>query len=626
MVGRTLARLYLVLVFLLASCQSTSTGTPSPVEPSPRPVDTFPAIPTQTPLKNIDIPYANLRSAIAYCTDRSALVRSVYPWIADPESLYAISFLPPSHWAYMTEDAVLSRYPFSPQRGQTLLDEMGWSLPANSQYRVNANGEILTLTLTTTELKLRQAWTAVWQDQMANCGIRIVHQSVPANWLFGAETGLSHRDFDLAAFAVSSYPEFFLVKMFSCDQIPDTVNGWQGQNFSGWCNLAVQESIRRLAGTVDQADQRAAYQTIQREFGVDLPVLPLFYWASVFAVNPALENFSPPDDGIHTWNAAHWRIPGKDIIIIGSDGEPAGLDETAYIAKVISTLVNGIDAVRVGGRLHPVLLLQIPSLENGQVVEQPVIVREGDQIVDASGNPVQLAPGMVVQKAQGERVQYSGGDIELRQLVVDFIFRQGLTWSDGVPVTKADYELGYRVERASSNPDACPACKVIAEVEFLSDTQYRVRWKPGYDGISAAAYDLPPFRRVPAHHVLSDGRKLAEIPPGEWHLLEEMKRFPLGVGPYVLKNWTYGKSMILEANPYYFGGPVTTSSIMIRFLEHDQAIAALLNGEIDVLDWETIGPNDVDDFHLAKAHDERQIRLVLDPSSLWEQVTFNLTD
>ncbi len=176
----------------------------------------------------------------------------------------------------------------------------------------------------------------------------------------------------------------------------------------------------------------------------------------------------------------------------------------------------------------------------------------------------------------------------MRQLVVTYEFVDGLTWSDGVAVSATDYELAYRAmcDRAirgpgpfsTTLPDPFPVCDRIVGVEFLSDTAYRVTWKPGFSGARLTyrdlPYSLPPFSRLPAHQVLADGRKLADVPPGQWAYFEDVKRKPLGVGPYAIKEWVYGQSMMLEANPYYFNGSPTTPRIEIKFLEHDRVIRA----------------------------------------------------
>ncbi len=130
--------------------------------------------------------------------------------------------------------------------------------------------------------------------------------------------------------------------------------------------------------------------------------------------------------------------------------------------------------------------------------------------------------------------------------------------------------------------------------------------------------------RIPAHQIIWDGRKLADVPFNEWSGLEEVNHRPLGVGPYIIEDWIYGERIVLEANPYYFRGTPATPHIIIRFLEHEQVIQALLAGEVDILDWETISTQDIEDFQLMQAQTEGKVRIVLLPSSTWEHLDFAL--
>jgi ABC-type transport system substrate-binding protein len=625
-------------------CASLSAATESVVSPIPESTPTE-LTPTNIPREWFRDPHpilgdVRVRQAIAYCTDRVALIQSVYPWLTDTAPFIAESFVLPGHWAYAGDDPSFTHYPFDQEQSKALLDQARWTVGEDEIYRTNADGDELAFTLTTTSATFRQTWAAVWEEQMAECGIRIVRFHTPANWFLGPVTGLSRRDFEIAAFAwvtLQSDLGGLVYSAYSCEQIPSPANNWQGQNSTGWCNESAEAALLTATTSLDQDGQRSAYRIIQREFTRDVPVLPLFYRVSVFAVNPKLENFTATDDGIHTWNAEQWRIAGKDTIVIGEDSEPASLSifENAYVTDVIRTLINGRDASQQNNQYVPVLLKQIPSLENGGVIEERVTVNEGESVSDWKGNIVELKPGVALLDANGVKTDYPGSEIEMRQLVVTYEFVDGLKWSDGESVSKDDYELAYHamcdpaIRGAGpftvTFPDPFPACDQISGVEFLSDTTYRVTWKPGSIGSTRQQpYYLPPFSRLPAHQIVFDGRKLADMPFNQWGGLEEVVHHPLGVGPYVIRDWINGERIELEANPYYFQGPPATPNIVIRFLEHDDVIRDLLAGEVDVVDWETIGPQDIDDFQMMQAQTEGKVRLVLLPSSTWEHLDFAL--
>ncbi len=60
-------------------------------------------------------------------------------------------------------------------------------------------------------------------------------------------------------------------------------------------------------------------------------------------------------------------------------------------------------------------------------------------------------------------------------------------------------------------------------------------------------------------------------------------RVLVGSGPYILKRWTPGQSIVLARNPYYWGPPPTFNRIVMRFIQNPQAaLQAFLAGQIDV--------------------------------------------
>ena len=93
----------------------------------------------------------------------------------------------------------------------------------------------------------------------------------------------------------------------------------------------------------------------------------------------------------------------------------------------------------------------------------------------------------------------------------------------------------------------------------------------------------------PAHQVLSDGRKLADVPAAEWTTLPEIAETPLSFGPYYVKEWVKGQSLTLAKNPHYAGTVATPNVIYVFLADTNQAVAQLINGDVDYLDDSTLG-------------------------------------
>lgn len=54
-------------------------------------------------------------------------------------------------------------------------------------------------------------------------------------------------------------------------------------------------------------------------------------------------------------------------------------------------------------------------------------------------------------------------------------------------------------------------------------------------------------------------------------------------GPYLIDSWEGGQSITLRANPDYYGPLPRTETIVLRILDAEQQVAALQNGEVDLI-------------------------------------------
>ena len=267
-----------------------------------------------------------VRQALAYCTNKLDLVKSVYPLVAeaDQQKLVMNTMIPSFQWAYAGDENI-TIYPFDPAKGKALLEEAGYVMNEGTGFYNNAAGDELSLKFTTTTATFRQTWAAVFEKQMADCGIRILRFHVPASWWFGDTTGLARRDFELGAYAWVGQADPGGQTLWACDQIPSPENGWEGQNYMGWCNEAASDNIKIANNRLVQDERKAAYTIVQAEYTKDVPAIPLFNRTDTYAFSPNLVNFTPipGDGGYYASNVDKWENPGKDTIVLGFTQEPA---------------------------------------------------------------------------------------------------------------------------------------------------------------------------------------------------------------------------------------------------------------------------------------------------------------
>ena len=580
-----------------------------------------------------------VRQAIAHCTDRSALIGSVYGYLPEDEraKLFMDTFIPKdSVWYARNVDpnANVVDYPYDVEKAGQLLDEAGWTLPEGARIRVNDKKEPLALRFTTTNAPFRQTWGAVFVSSLQQCGIQLLPSYIPGSIWFGGNSGLRRRDFDIGAFAWVGEPEPPGVTLYACDQIPTPANNWNGQNYMGWCNETASQAVKQANNTLDDAARKRLYVTVQEEFSKDMISLPLFQRLEATAYSKDLTGLIPDPNEYFSASADQWELAGKDTAVVALGQEPASLfllQESSAVGVVVGQLVFGVFNTSYNYGFQPVLYEgdEFPSLDNGDAVNAEAEIKDGDLVVNADGDVGMLKDGKLMEGNElslagktiaGEDVEIAAG-AKLPQLTVTYKFKPH-TWSDGEPVKKADWELGYKVAcDRESGAVSYFTCDRVVSFEALDDNSYKVVYAPGYQ---PPQYYLAPFGYYPSHQKIGD-KTLAEIEPKEFKNLPEVTDTPLGTGPYVIKSWERGQRITLEANPNYWKGEPKVKNIVVQIFDANPAgaVAALLQGTVDVVGKETLGAGQ--ELQTVIEENEKGT-IVAEPiaSPTWEHADFNL--
>jgi ABC-type transport system substrate-binding protein len=594
------------------------------------------ALPTGTPALSFTTPHPILgdlrnRQGIAFCTNREELIASVYPYVEDKSGLLMDAFVPTTHWAYTKPS---TQYPFDPEKGKALFDEAGWKLEEGAPYRTNATGDPMILKWTTTTAQFRQTWGAVFEANMAACGLQILRFHTPASYWFGSTSGLRRRDFELGAFAWVGEPDPKGDTLYACNQIPRPENNWEGQNYMGWCNETASKAIIAANSTLDRQVRIDNYAIFHEEFAKDMPSLPVFQRAEAEAATTNLLNWTPDPTEYMTHNAYQWELAdGGDTVVIGFSQEPAtmfSLVESAAVQRIAVYLVQEPFAYQKSYDYQPNLWKQLPTVENGGATNDTVEVKEGDIVYSTSGEPVELKAGVELVDADGNTVTYSGGTVNMQQLTITYEAVDGLTWSDGEPVKQADWELAFAVDcDHESGAVGYTLCDNLAQdgVTFNSDTSFTIKYAPGFQ--YPLYFAILPIANgpYPSHQVLADGRKLADVPHKDWGTLPEIAECPLGYGPYVLAcgDWVKGQSLTFHANPNYFRGEPKVKTIVIQLVADSQTAAAqFLQGQLDVLEKATLGAGAEVQAVLDAQKAGQPIKVEVYASPTWEHIDMNL--
>jgi len=270
---------------------------------------------------------------------------------------------------------------------------------------------------------------------------------------------------------------------------------------------------------------------------------------------------------------------------------------------------------------EPVILEKIPELADGDAQVNPVVVSDGDLVIDSSGEVVTLETGVQVRpsgcRSDNCAIKYDGSsDIQMDQMVVTFTMLDGLMWSDGEPLTANDSVYSFNL---ASN-DNTPTNKFLIErtQTYEAADDVTVQWW-GMPGFIDADYFTNFWTPLPQH-------AWDEFSPAELLDVDVSTRTPLGWGPYLINDWTPGESIQLVKNLNYFradsGLPKFDELTFLFMPDTNTAMTAFVEGTCDVLDPSVRLDGQVS--LLQQMQRDEQAQLLTSRSDVMEWLSFSI--
>jgi peptide/nickel transport system substrate-binding protein len=320
------------------------------------------------------------------------------------------------------------------------------------------------------------------------------------------------------------------------------------------------------------------------------------------------------------------QTPENDPTITTLDICLAGEPATLYIYggndfnqnRILEAVYDGpVDLVAYA--VEPVILEQMPTVDNGGVVIQSFSVTEGDTVVNAAGDVVVLAAGELIWPSgcysDDCAITYNGGDVMMDQMEATFDLLSGLTWSDGAPLTASDSVYSFNLNGDPDTPWPRFVHERTAAYEAMSDTQIVWSGLPGY--VTALSWE-PNSPSVYFWH------PLPEHIWGDYTALELIdatvsRRRPVGWGPYIIEDWVEGSHISLYKNPnYHHAGEGLPMFDQLIFHFSSNPLTDMLAGNCD------IAPIDAPIDSYIPYSDSGVLELVVSPSAVWEHIDFGI--
>lgn len=240
-----------------------------------------------------------VRQALYHALDKATIIESLYYGLPKPTESYM-----PRESFYFNPD--LPKHEFSIEKAKKLLDDAGWK-PGGDGVRAKNGVRLSFSNSTTAGNHIREQVQQFLQQTFKEIGVEMTISNLPPAVMWGDYWNLSKFDsvivgLDFLTGADPDTSDYFL-------STSAAAKGGGGQNTWQYANPAVDELLGKGATTFKPEDRKAYYLKIQEIIRADLPLLPIFQYASVRGHKQGIKGVLPNVNvRIDSWNVRDWSV------------------------------------------------------------------------------------------------------------------------------------------------------------------------------------------------------------------------------------------------------------------------------------------------------------------------------
>jgi peptide/nickel transport system substrate-binding protein len=241
-----------------------------------------------------------VRRALYMAIDRPTIVEV----ITGGDGASADSFIPPNAFDRREVEPAIPQYPYDLAAAARAFADAGWTRGVDGVLR--SGGAALTFNMQVTpsvnsEREL-ETTAAGWKEIGVQPDLRVLPPAI----IRDPEAWHSYPGVEIMG---QTAPNFLRERLDS-RATAGPANRWNGANFGGYHNPAVDELIDRLALTIPRAERSAVTRDLVRTVMGEVGIMPLYWTPDIIFALAKVKNIPlpSPNTQIYTWNIYDWDI------------------------------------------------------------------------------------------------------------------------------------------------------------------------------------------------------------------------------------------------------------------------------------------------------------------------------
>lgn len=238
-----------------------------------------------------------VRQAIYAALDKQTIIDALYYGLPTPTE----SYLPQQSFYYNPD---LPKHEYNVEAANKLLDDAGW-MPGSDGIREKDGVRLSFGNSTTSGNHLREQAQQFIQQSLGEVGIEMTIDNKPPAVMWGDYWTQSQFDSVIVGIVFTTGADADVTVRFASDAIP--AQGGRGSNTGQYQSADVDKLLEEAGRIFDQNQRKEIYARVQEIVREDLPLLPLFQYATVRGHKEGLMGIQPNINArIDTWNAAQY--------------------------------------------------------------------------------------------------------------------------------------------------------------------------------------------------------------------------------------------------------------------------------------------------------------------------------